>query len=95
MFENENFGSVNGNASAPYISSIATGCGYATSYVDNVFSSNLVSLPHYLALLGFTFFGGYFCRRFSARFDKLFHQRRWISVGIEPFLRAGQASSLQ
>ena len=50
LFENENFGSVNGNAAAPYISSLATKCGYATQYLDNVFVSNLVSLPHYLAL---------------------------------------------
>lgn len=51
LFENENFGQVNGNTNAPYISSLATACGYATKYDDNCFSSNLVSLPHYLALV--------------------------------------------
>jgi hypothetical protein len=50
LLENEDFGSVNGNASAPYISSLASKCGYATQYLDNCFSHNLVSLPHYLAL---------------------------------------------
>jgi hypothetical protein len=50
LFENEDFGSVNGNASAPYLSSLAAACGYATKYLDNCFSSNYVSLPHYLAL---------------------------------------------
>ena len=50
MFENENFGSVNGNAAAPYISSLATKCGYASTYDDNCFTDNLESLPHYLAL---------------------------------------------
>ncbi|MEO6951541.1 MAG: alkaline phosphatase family protein [Polyangia bacterium] len=48
--ENENFGSVNGNPAAPYISMLATKCGQATNYLDNCFSANLVSLPHYLAL---------------------------------------------
>ena len=50
LFENEDLGSVNGNAKAPYLSSLATSCGYATQYLDNTFTSNLVSLPHYLAL---------------------------------------------
>jgi len=50
MEENENFGSVNGNAMAPYISSLATDCGYASNYADNTFAENLVSNPHYLAL---------------------------------------------
>lgn len=50
LFENKNFGSVNGNASAPYISSLATACGHATAYADNCFTDNLISLPHYLAL---------------------------------------------
>jgi len=50
VFENENFGNVNGNAAAPYISSLATSCGYATQYLDNCFTNNLISLPHYLAL---------------------------------------------
>jgi hypothetical protein len=50
MFENENFGQVNGNANAPYISSLASACGHATHYADNCFGDNLVSLPQYLAL---------------------------------------------
>jgi phosphatidylinositol-3-phosphatase len=52
MEENENFTSVNGSAStAPYINSIANGCGVATNYDDNCFGSdNLVSQPHYMAL---------------------------------------------
>jgi hypothetical protein len=50
LFENENFGSVNGNANAPYMSSIATQCAYASNYNDSCFTDNLVSLPHYLAL---------------------------------------------
>jgi hypothetical protein len=50
MFENEDFGTVNGNAHAPYISSLASSCGYASAYLDNCFTTNLVSLPHYLAL---------------------------------------------
>jgi hypothetical protein len=50
MFENENLGSVIDNKKAPYMSSIATECGYASNYSDNCFSTNLVSLPHYLAL---------------------------------------------
>jgi hypothetical protein len=50
MFENEDFGSVNGNSSAPYISSLAAECGYASNYLDNCFADNLESLPHYLAL---------------------------------------------
>jgi hypothetical protein len=50
MFENENLGSVIGNAKAPYMSSIASGCGYASAYEDNCFKTNLVSCPHYLAL---------------------------------------------
>ena len=50
LFENENLGSVNGNAAAPYISSLATKCGQATQYADNCFTDNLLSLPHYLAL---------------------------------------------
>lgn len=48
--ENENFGSVNGNAAAPYIGSLAAKCGVATNYADNCFTDNLLSLPHYLAL---------------------------------------------
>jgi phospholipase C len=50
MLENENFGSVNGNANAPYITSLANACGFSTSYLDNCFADNLLSLPHYLAL---------------------------------------------
>lgn len=50
MEENENFGNVNGNAAAPYISSLATKCGYASNYLDNMFADNLESLPHYLAI---------------------------------------------
>ncbi len=50
MFENKNFGSVNGNASAPYMNSLANDCGYAAQFVDNCFGDDLVSLPHYLAL---------------------------------------------
>lgn len=50
LFENEDFGSVNGNAAAPYISSLAQACGYSTAYADNCFVENLDSLPHYLAL---------------------------------------------
>jgi acid phosphatase len=51
LFENENYGSVNGSANvAPYIDSLATQCGQATAYNDDCFTDNLVSLPHYLAL---------------------------------------------
>lgn len=50
MEENQNFGKVNGNAAAPYLSSLATRCGQATNYADNCFTDNLLSLPHYLAL---------------------------------------------
>lgn len=51
LFENENYGSVNGSATkAPYINSLASQCGVATAYDDNCFADNLVSLPHYLAL---------------------------------------------
>lgn len=50
MEENEDFGSVNGNANAPYITSLAADCGYASNYADNIFVENLVSNPHYLAL---------------------------------------------
>jgi hypothetical protein len=50
LFENENSGSVIANTKAPYLSSLATACGYATKYYDNCFADNLVSLPHYLAL---------------------------------------------
>ncbi|MFI5301089.1 MAG: alkaline phosphatase family protein [Polyangiales bacterium] len=53
LMENENYGSVNGSKTkAPYINSIAAQCGVATAYDDNCFGSdNLVSLPHYLALV--------------------------------------------
>ena len=51
LFENENYGSVNGSATkAPYINSLAGKCGVATAYKDDCFADNLVSLPHYLAL---------------------------------------------
>src|SRR5262249_30388018 len=50
MFENEDFGSVQGNVNAPYMNSIAGDCGYAQNFLDNCFPDNLVSLPHYLAL---------------------------------------------
>jgi hypothetical protein len=52
MLENENYGSVNGAASAaPYINSLASQCGTATAYNDNCFNNdNLVSQPHYMAL---------------------------------------------
>ena len=48
--ENENFGTVNGNAAAPYVSLLAGKCAQATNYADNCFPDNLYSLPHYLAL---------------------------------------------
>ena len=48
--ENENLGAVNGQAVAPYLNSLDSKCGVATKYLDNCFSDNLVSLPHYLAL---------------------------------------------
>ncbi len=41
---------MNGNKAAPYLSSLASECGYASAYEDNVFKTNLVSSPHYLAL---------------------------------------------
>ena len=52
LLENENYGSVNGAATAaPYINSLANECGVATNYDDNCFGNdNLVSMPHYLAL---------------------------------------------
>jgi hypothetical protein len=50
MFENENLGSAIGNKKAPYMSSIATECGYANDNSDDCFTTNLISLPHYLAL---------------------------------------------
>jgi hypothetical protein len=50
LFENENYASVNGNAVAPYMTSISKECGYATNYADNCFTDNLLSCPHYLAL---------------------------------------------
>ena len=51
LFENENYGSVNGSATkAPYIDSLAGQCGVATAYKDDCFADNLVSLPHYVAL---------------------------------------------
>jgi acid phosphatase len=50
MEENKNLASVYGNASAPYFTSIAKKCGYSTQYEDNCFTTNLESLPHYLAL---------------------------------------------
>lgn len=51
LFENENYGLVNGSASvAPYVDSLAMKCGQATAYNDDCFADNLVSLPHYLAL---------------------------------------------
>jgi hypothetical protein len=50
LFENENLPSVTGNAAAPYMNSIIGDCGSASQYLDNCFSDNLVSLPHYLAL---------------------------------------------
>jgi hypothetical protein len=50
LFENENLPSVTGNAAAPYMNSIIGVCGSASQYLDNCFSDNLVSLPHYLAL---------------------------------------------
>jgi hypothetical protein len=51
LFENENYGSVNGSAGvAPYVDSLAMKCGQAMAYNDDCFADNLVSLPHYLAL---------------------------------------------
>ncbi len=50
LFENENVDAVIGSRLAPYISSLASQCAVATAYQDDVFSGNLVSLPHYLAL---------------------------------------------
>ena len=49
LFENEDASSVNEN-SAPYMTSIAKDCGYANNFVDNCFTTNQPSLPHYLAL---------------------------------------------
>jgi hypothetical protein len=53
LMENENYGSVNGSmAKAPYINQLASQCGVATAYDDTCFGTdNLVSLPHYLALV--------------------------------------------
>jgi acid phosphatase len=48
--ENESFGAVSGQSTAPYLNSLASQCGIATAYNDNCFADNLVSLPHYLAL---------------------------------------------
>ena len=50
LFENENKSAVIGADKAPYISSLAARCAVATAYQDDVFTDNLVSLPHYLAL---------------------------------------------
>jgi phosphatidylinositol-3-phosphatase len=50
LFENQNFGSVNDNAKAPYMSSMAKDCAFASAYDDNCFSGYLASEPHYLAL---------------------------------------------
>jgi len=50
LFENENKDAVIGAAHAPYISSLAAKCAVATAYQDDIFTDNLVSLPHYLAL---------------------------------------------
>jgi phosphatidylinositol-3-phosphatase len=50
MEENENFGDVSGQTAAPYINQLANECAYASAYYDNTFPTNLVSLPHYLAL---------------------------------------------
>ncbi|MGH7436630.1 MAG: alkaline phosphatase family protein, partial [Polyangiaceae bacterium] len=50
LLENENYGDVLGAAAAPYLDSLAKQCGQATAYDDNCFTTNLPSLPHYLAL---------------------------------------------
>ncbi len=50
MEENKNLSDVNGNASAPYMTSIAKKCGYTTNFLDNMYAENLDSLPHYLSL---------------------------------------------
>lgn len=50
IMENKAYSAVHGAAMAPYFNSLTAQCGYSTRFLDNVFSSNLVSLPHYLAL---------------------------------------------
>jgi hypothetical protein len=51
--ENKSLGQVIGNRNAPYISSLATQCGYSTNYNDNeprpVWSLGFHSMAHYLA----------------------------------------------
>jgi len=50
MFENKNFSSVMGNANAPYMNSIKDQCGFSKHFNDNVFSTDINSLSHYMAV---------------------------------------------
>jgi acid phosphatase len=50
LFENKDDASVIGSASAPYMTSIKAKCGYSSAYLDNCFTDDLDSLPHYMAL---------------------------------------------
>jgi hypothetical protein len=50
MMENQNLADVQGNAMAPYFTSISNKCGHSTQFLDNMFGTdNEKSLPHYLA----------------------------------------------
>jgi hypothetical protein len=50
LMENKSLTAVQGASAAPYFNSLTEQCGYSTRFLDNVFTTNLVSLPHYLAL---------------------------------------------
>jgi phosphatidylinositol-3-phosphatase len=50
MFENKDYSDVMGSGSAPYMNSIKGKCGYSTQFLDNVFSSDINSLSHYMAI---------------------------------------------
>jgi acid phosphatase len=50
LFENKDYASVMHSANAPYMNSIANQCGYSTAFDDNVFSTDINSLSHYMAL---------------------------------------------
>ena len=49
MMENENASSITSSV-APFFTTLRTDCNYSAAFKDNLFSSNLPSLPHYLAL---------------------------------------------
>jgi hypothetical protein len=48
--ENKDLSQVAWNGAAPYFSSLLDQCGSSVAFLDNTFTSDLPSLPHYIAL---------------------------------------------